>query len=548
MAALAFRSMVVLTLLFGLAFAVAVAAMYAVGVGWWVALPIALLMVGLQFLISPFIIQWIHRIDWCEPEQADPELGTFLRAICQQRNLRVPRFGVIPDGNPNAFTFGHYPGNARLVITRGLLDICDEHEVQTVVAHEVGHIVHWDFVVMTVAAAVPMLLYVIYRFSFGVRGRGKSGGAIAAVGLAAFIAYLISQYVVLFLSRVREYYADHFSAEMTRNPNGLASALVKIAYGLAKAPKEHEDEKGARKPALAVAGGVGTKSLGIFDNNYGASMALAAAGSYSAAGGYSHDATIQAMRWDLWNPWAFICEVSSTHPLPAKRLKALEKLAWELGQQPVYDLPELSDRPESYWDEFFTDVVIAYLPLAGLLVGAAVGVGLGLTRHWSVAGIGAAALGLGLGLLVRMTFSYPRRAFPQKKVAELVPEVKVSQVRSVPCTLRGTIIGRGIPGLYWSEDLVLRDETGFIRLDYRQPIRLFEFLFGLLKADQFIGQEVVAEGWYRRWPGPYVELWKMRDLRGGVQTCYNWAVGYYGSILLAAVGLGGLLFGLLAQI
>ena len=547
MAALALRSMVVLTLLFALAFGVAMAATYSAGLPWYFAALIALVILGIQFLISPFIIEWIHKIEWCDPAQVDPELATFITAVCRQRNLPVPRFGVIPDGNPNAFTFGHYPGDARLVITRGLLDICDEHEVQTVVAHELGHIVHWDFVVMTLAAAVPMLLYVIYRFAFRVRGRGRGAGAVAMVGLAAFIAYLVSQYIVLFLSRIREYYADHFSAEITRNPNGLASALVKIAYGLAKAPKEQETEKGASKPALAVAGGVGTKALGVFDHNFGASLALAAAGGYSQTAGYSQEATVKAMRWDLWNPWAFICELSSTHPLPAKRLKALEGIAWELGQTPVFDLPELKDRPESYWDDFLVDLAVAYLPAVGLLIGAAIGLGLGLAMHWSVAGVGIALFGLGLGSLIRMRFSYPRAAFPPKKVVDLVEEIKVSQIRSIPCTLRGTIIGRGIPGLYWSADLVLRDETGFIRLDYRQPIRFLEFLFGLFRAEQFIGQEVVAEGWYRRWPAPYCELWKLRDLQGGVQTCYNWAMGFYGSVILTVIGLGAAMVGLLMQ-
>jgi hypothetical protein len=368
-----------------------------------------------------------------------------------------------------------------------------------------------------------------------------------AVGLAAFIAYIISQYIVLFLSRVREYYADHFSADVTRNPNGLASALVKIAYGLAKAPKEHEDAEGKRTPALAHAGGIGSRALGIFDNKFGSALALAAAGSYSATTGYSADVTIKAMRWDLWNPWAFLCELSSTHPLPAKRIKALEDLAWKLGQTPVYDLPEPSERPESYWDEFLVDILVANLPILGLLGGLGIGAGLGLTLGWSPGLIGIALLGLGLGMLLRMRFSYPKHQFPPGEVASLVGEVKVSQIRSIPCSLEGQIIGRGIPGLYWSEDLVLQDGSGFIRLDYRQPIRFLEFLFGLFRAESFIGQHVAVMGWYRRWPGPYVELWKLRDPTGREQTCWNWAFSFYGSLVVIAIGLVVGIVGMLIQ-
>ncbi len=547
MFSLAMRSMVVLSFLFGLAFAVAMAAMHYIGAPWFFAVGIALAMLGLQCAIGPTIIQWIHKIEWCDPASVDPALGIFLAEICREKNLKPPRFGIIHDGNPNAFTFGHYPGNARVVVTTGLLEICDEQEAHAVVAHEIGHIIHWDFVVMTLAAAVPMILYFIYRFTlYSGRGRSRNQGA-ALVGIGALIAYLISRYVVIFLSRVREYYADHFAADYTRNPNGLASALVKIAYGLASQSKEQIDEKGKKKPIFAAAGGMGTKALGVFDGDFGASMALAAAGSYTAEGGYSADSTVKAMRWDLWNPWAFICELSSTHPLPAKRIKALENIAWDLGQQPVYDLPEPDERPESYWDEFAVDLAISYMPGIGLLLGLGVGAGLGLAMGFSAVMIGTAIVGLGLGMLIRVRFSHPSRDFPEAEVADLVSEIKVSKIRSIPCTMRGKIIGKGIPGLYWSEDLVVQDDTGFIRLDYRQPLRFLEFLFGAFKADQFVGQDVEVTGWYRRWPAPFVELWKMQDPSGSVQTCYNYSLALIGSVVVTLIGIGVTLVGLLIQ-
>lgn len=549
MFALAVRSVLVLTLLFGLAFGICVAALYALDAPWSLAILFALGMLGLQYAISPWIIEWVHKIDWRSPESVNPELATFIRAVCRHHELKPPRFGIIHDGNPNAFTFGHYPGNARMVLTTGLLEVCDEQEVETVVAHELGHIAHWDFVVMTLAAAVPMMLYVIYRFALrGTRGRNKSAGAVAAVGVAAFLAYLLSQYIVLFLSRIREYYADHFSADVTRNPNGLVSALVKIAYGLARAPQERENEEGQLQPALAVAGGVGSRALGVFDYRFGASLALVAAGAYTESAGSSTDVTIKAMRWDLWNPWAFICELSSTHPLPAKRIKALEEIAWKLGQRPIYDLPEPKERRESYWDEFVVDLLVANLPLFGLLAGLAAGTGLGVTFDSWAAALGLALLGLGLGCFTRTAFAYPRRVFPARQVSSLIEEIKVSRIRSLPCSLHGRIIGRGVPGLYWSEDLVLQDQTGFVRLDYRQPLRLLEWLFGLFRAEQFIGQEVAIEGWYRRFPAPYVELWKLRSASGVQQTCWNWAASYYGSLAMALIGLAIGILGLVTQI
>ncbi len=542
---LAFRSVVVLGILFGLMFAVLIAALYAADLPSGVALPLALgLAVGmaaLQFAISPVILQWILKINWMEPEMVSPRLGSALRQMCLERRLPVPRFGIIEDGNPNAFTFGHWPSDARLVLTRGLVEMCDEEETEAVMAHELGHIAHWDFVVMTVAATVPLVLYVIYRFGIRAgRGRGKSSGAIVLVALGAFIAYLISEYVVLFLSRVREYYADQFSAVVTRNPNALASALVKIAYGLARTQPAVADKQHAEK-SLVAAGGA--KMMGIFDPKFGSSMALAAAGSYrESTRSYDHQTTLNAMRWDLWNPWAWFAEVKSSHPLPAKRLKALDRLAEMMGQRPMYDLPQR--QPESYWDEFATDLFFNYVPVLGLLLGGGAVLAFAGVKEESLLLVAGAALGgWALGNLIHLRFAYPKDEFPSREVSDLVGEVKVSYIRCKPATLRGKIIGRGIPGLYWSEDLVIHDGSGFMTMDYRQPLPILEFLFGLFRADSFVGENVVARGWYRRYPVPFLELWKVQLPDGTTHTCHNWALKFWGTIVALVVAAFIVLFG-----
>lgn len=72
-------------------------------------------------------------------------------------------------------------------------------------AHELGHIGHWDFVVMTIATIVPLLLYILFISTRSGRGRRRGGGYLALIGIASYVAYLVSQYIVLLLSRVREY-------------------------------------------------------------------------------------------------------------------------------------------------------------------------------------------------------------------------------------------------------------------------------------------------------------------------------------------------------
>ena len=106
---LARRSAVVLALLFGLVFAVGTGVMWYLKQPAWLAVLFAVAVVGLQFAIGPWIIERIYAIRWVEPEAVHPEFAAWYRESCRQRNIPVPRFGIIDDGNPNAFTYGHTP-------------------------------------------------------------------------------------------------------------------------------------------------------------------------------------------------------------------------------------------------------------------------------------------------------------------------------------------------------------------------------------------------------------------------------------------------------
>ncbi|MBW1744765.1 MAG: M48 family metalloprotease [Deltaproteobacteria bacterium] len=176
--------------------------------------------------------------------------------------MKNPRMGIIHDGAPNAFTYGHTPNNARIVLTQGLMDLLNEDEVKGVAAHEIGHAKHWDMLVMTAAYLVPLILYYIYRTLISIRSKGKddSAGPRLAIAIASYILYIVSQYTVLWLSRTREYYADRFAGEVTQNPNSLASGLVKIGYGLAgKESEKKEKKKEERKPGLEAVGALGIR-------------------------------------------------------------------------------------------------------------------------------------------------------------------------------------------------------------------------------------------------------------------------------------------------
>ena len=162
-----------------------------------------------------------------------------------------------------------------------------------------------------------------------------------------------------------------------------------------------------------------------------------------------------------------------------------------------------------------------------------------------VAGAGIVLLLVGGTWWLRRRFSYRHRFEEKRSIRSLIGEVKVSAGRSIACTIEGKIIGRGIPGLFYSEDLVLRDEGGFIVLDYRQPIRLFEFFFGWLKAESLIGEEGKALGWYRRSPRPYFELRKLMLKDGETVTTYVYPLAQFFVYASMVVGVLLVVLGLL---
>ena len=174
-------------------------------------------------------------------------------------------------------------------------------------AHEVGHVAHYDFAVMAMASLAPLLLYQMYAWTRGSRDSTR------ILSYAAYVAYWFGQFLVLLLNRTRECGADHFSAEVTRAPGALSSALVKIGYGMVRERSEVQrlaaegpEKKAARKNAARAARlGTALGLMGIASASGGDGMALTTASPVDAA---------RVMRWDLVNPWSRFYELSSTHP------------------------------------------------------------------------------------------------------------------------------------------------------------------------------------------------------------------------------------------
>jgi Zn-dependent protease with chaperone function/Zn-finger nucleic acid-binding protein len=551
------RSLLTLTLLYGLLGLALIAAVEFGGLNEWVALAIGLVIAALQYGLGPWFmdlsLRWVYKFRWVKPNQLPEHLRLFVERVCEEEGMKFPSFGLIDDGAPTAFTYGHVPNNARIVISRGILELLQPEEVEGVVAHEMGHAHNWDMALMTLAQLVPLLLYFIYRV--GIRlsvGRGKQKAPSLVIALGAYVLYIVAEYIVLWFSRTREYFADRFAGRVTKNPNALAMALVKIAYGLAAQPREkvvEETVKGKKKEKTeerVVAGQGAMRALNIFDDRQAVSLVAASAvGGGTEAKQPDVEHIKSAMQWDLWNPWAKLYELNSTHPLVAHRLMYLADQAAHLGQEPmvVFD----RRKPESYWNDFFVDLFMMLLPWLGLVLGAGAIVGAWALQHWDgdptrwlMASIGAGLAAAGLGSLLKTNFVYRRDFFPHLSVAALMHRVKVSAVRPVPATLTGKVIGKGVPGLIWSKDFVMHDPTGILFLDYQQPLAIWNFLFGLLRAGRYQGKEVRVSGWFRRAPVPYLEVYRIEATDGSqpLRRCYSMHVRLIVAGILFAAGVG----------
>lgn len=525
---LALVSAATLFALYAMLTAVLFALVYFRVIGSTAALAIGIGFAFVQFVLSPFImdltLSWFYKVEWVPIESVPAHLQKFLKTVCAGENIQVPRFGIIPDGAPNAFTYGRTRDDARLVITRGILTLLDEDESRAVIAHELGHIVHRDFLIMTIAYIVPLILYYIYRALIKVRSKGndKSAGYRFIIAITSYILYLISEYIVLYFSRVREYFADRYSGTATKDPSKLASALIKIGYGLA-GREQNKDEKRDTNPDTL-------RAFGIFDAADARSLAVSTYTPVSMGGGIDKEALKNSMKWDLWNPWAMFFELSSTHPLIAKRVLALSRQSQIMGMEPFVVFTE--QKPENYWDEFLEDLFMLYLPGIMALACAAAYVVSGKQILYLKAAVSA----FGLGYLLQVLFSYSSSFFPQMSVSSLLKKIKVSAIRPVPCEITGTLVGRGVPGLIWSEDFVLQDKTGIIYVDYNQPLAIWNFFFGLLRGGNYIGKQVTITGWYRRSPIPYIEIKQMKTGSSDL-TCYVYAVKLAVSALLIIGGL-----------
>jgi heat shock protein HtpX len=229
--------------------------------GLVVGLGAVALFIMFQYAVGPSIVAATARLHYLQPNE-NPYLQNTVKELADKSGLPMPRVATVPNNTPNAFTFGRSQSSATLAVHEGLLNTLNEDEIKGVVAHELGHIKHKDYIVMTVLSALPLIAYIVAQTALRAgmltsysRGRkdNNPAAALIVIGVISFIVYIITFLSVMRLSRLREHYADAYSAYVTGNPRSLESGLAKITYGLSISPKPPEGARAffIEDPALA---------------------------------------------------------------------------------------------------------------------------------------------------------------------------------------------------------------------------------------------------------------------------------------------------------
>ena len=212
--------------------------------GMQIAFVIALAMNFFSYWFSDKIVLRMYGAQEVNEAEA-PDLHRIVEELSREAGIPKPKVYVIPQDNPNAFATGRNPEHGAVAVTTGILRLLTPTELKGVLAHEIGHIRNRDILIQTVAATLAgaiMILADLAKWSmiFGGGRDDEEGGGLGIIGVIvlAIVAPLAAMLIQMAISRSREYIADETGAKLSHNPESLASALEKLAYGVQAAPMQ----------------------------------------------------------------------------------------------------------------------------------------------------------------------------------------------------------------------------------------------------------------------------------------------------------------------
>ena len=305
-----------MVMVFGLLFALLAGLGFYFDLGIYTIVGLAIVFGLFQWAIGPVIVRWSTNMSPLNKDEF-PWIEETIYEICIKNRVKIPKITIANTSMPNAFVFGRSNKSATLTLTRGLLNTLSKDEAKGVIAHEIGHIKHNDMVVMTIISVIPTIAYFIAMSTmFGGRSRNQ-GGASVLIGIGAFAVYFITNLLILYFSRLREFYADNFAGRQVK-PSILANALAKITYGLSL--QKREVKSSALRSFYAV-------------DPVASSYEVSKFASYYKDQHISEEEVQKAMDWERKSSFSKFGEIFRTHPLTYKRIEKLYQLEQDFSSK-----------------------------------------------------------------------------------------------------------------------------------------------------------------------------------------------------------------------
>ena len=272
-----------------------------------------------QWLFAPYLIEAMYRAKKVSRSEA-PELYDTVERLSRKSGIKVPALMIAKIPIPNAFAYGSPLTGPRVAVTSELLKTLETEEVEAVIGHELGHLRHRDVQIMMFVSILPALFYyfgysMLWSMRFSSRDERGNAGLAALIGAVSILVYWVLTMFSLYLSRLREYYADRHSASIVEDGNRkLSEGLVKIAHSAQRMKR--------RRPETSSLASF--KALFIADpDSSGRDIR-----EISQTGIFTSDRSL-VERYLTRRITALdrIVEMFSTHPNMVKRLKALQEIA-----------------------------------------------------------------------------------------------------------------------------------------------------------------------------------------------------------------------------
>jgi heat shock protein HtpX len=197
--------------------------------GMMLALVVALGMNFFSYWFSDKIVLKMYRAREVDDSSA-PQFVAMVRELAQRADIPMPRVYIIDEQAPNAFATGRNPSHAAVAATTGILRVLSQRELRGVMAHELAHVKHRDILISTISATMAGAIGMLANFAMLFGGRdseGRPANPIAGL-LVAILAPLAASLIQMAISRAREFEADRGGAEISGDPEALATALQKI--------------------------------------------------------------------------------------------------------------------------------------------------------------------------------------------------------------------------------------------------------------------------------------------------------------------------------